>query len=363
MKTYIESLDLLRGLCIMLMVFINFFDEIAKVSILKAQSGLYIDLLVTSMAPNVFITVMGFLLVMSERYKAKPIVEKAIKLLLLGYVINLMRVPAPQLIGNLLGITHYEDLPRQAIYHLSLIDIYSFVGYALLLVWPLTYVRLSYWSYFVLGILSFAAASFGQELLGLLPGYIKMGGAYIFVGEPKNVYFPIFPWIAYLWLGIGLGGFYLKHGRQVFYKMIARIGLLCVGIGYPIFRLNFTETFSMLNNFYKHDYTVGVLLVGITLLALVVAEKCFYRFPRFIKGNLIFTSRHIVKMYFLSWVFTGWFVTLHGLNNTFGICESVLGATVIYLLSLLCLRYVEKLRIKPINRRLEGICETSRLNT
>ena len=39
----------------MLMVFINFFDDIAKVSIVKAQSGLYIDLLVTSMAPNVFI--------------------------------------------------------------------------------------------------------------------------------------------------------------------------------------------------------------------------------------------------------------------------------------------------------------------
>ena len=347
----------------MLMVFINFFDEIAKVSILKAQSGLYIDLLVTSMAPNVFITVMGFLLVMSGRYKAKPILEKAIKLLFLGYIINLMRVPAPQLIGNLLGITHYEDLTRQAIYHLSMIDIYSFVGYALLLVWPLTYVRLPYWVYFVLGILSFAAASFGHELLGLLPGYIKMGVAYIFVGEPKNVYFPIFPWIAYLWLGIGLGGFYLDHGRQNFYKMIARIGLFCVGIGYPIFRLNFTETFSMLNNFYKHDYTVGVLLTGITLLSLFVAEKCFYRFPSFIKETLIFTSRHIVKMYFLSWILTGWFVTFHGLNNTFGICESVLGATVIYLLSLLCLKCVEKLRMKPINQRLEGIRGASRLNT
>ena len=104
-------------------------------------------------------------------------------------------------------------------------------------------------------------------------------------------------------------------------------------------------------------------MVGITLLALVVAEKCFYRFPRFIKGTLIFTSRHIVKMYFLSWILTGWFVTLHGLNNTFGIGESVLGATVIYLLSLICLRCVEKLRIKPINQRLEGIRGASRLNT
>ena len=93
----------------MLMIFINFFDEIAKVSILKAQSGLYIDLTVTSLVPNVFITVMGFLLVMSGRHAAKPILEKAIKLLLLGYIINLMRVPAPQLIGNLLGITHFES--------------------------------------------------------------------------------------------------------------------------------------------------------------------------------------------------------------------------------------------------------------
>lgn len=342
MKTYIESIDLLRGICIILMIFINFFDEIAKVSILEAKQGLCIDFLITSMVPSVFITLMGFLLILSDGYKAKHIFEKAIKILIIGYLINLIRVPVPQLIGNLLGVTQYGDLLKQVIYHLSMIDIYSFVGYVLLLIIPLTYVRLPYMAYFAISALLMLITSYKQELLGMMPSYLKFVFGYIFIGEPKNVYFPIFPWATYLLLGIGLGLLYLKHGKNVFYKTVAIIGLIGLYIGHVIFRLSYNDHFSMLNNFYKHDYTVGIFLVGLTMLLIFIADKIFYRIPQFFKSCLIFTSKHIIKMYCLSWIFTGWFVTLRGLHNNFSICESIIGAIVIYLLSFMSLVYMEK---------------------
>ena len=105
------------------MVFINFFDEIAVVAILESKKGFYIDFFVTSLVPNVFMTLMGFLLILSNGYKAMNVFEKAIKILFIGFAVNLIRVPLPQLIGNRLGITEYGDLLGNAIYHLTMIDI------------------------------------------------------------------------------------------------------------------------------------------------------------------------------------------------------------------------------------------------
>ena len=169
LKKYIESIDLLKGLCLILMVFINFFDEIAEVSILESRQGIYIDFLVTSLVPNVFMTLMGFLLILSGGYKAKKVFAKAITILFVGFAVNLIRVPLPEWVGNALGMTEYGDLLGNAIYHLTMIDIYSFVGYALLTIIPLTFFSLPYPIYFVFSGLAMLAASFSEEILDWLP--------------------------------------------------------------------------------------------------------------------------------------------------------------------------------------------------
>lgn len=239
MKKYIESIDLLKGLCLILMVFINFFDEIAEVSILESRQGIYIDFLVTSLVPNVFMTLMGFLLILSGGYKAKKVFAKAITILFVGFAVNLIRVPLPQLIGNHLGITEYGDLLGNAIYHLTMIDIYSFVGYALLTIIPLTFFSLPYPIYFVFSGLAMLAASFGEEILDWLPLEFEFIFGYLFIGEEKNVYFPLFPWLAYIFLGIGLGLFYLQYGKKLLYKVLAISGPVLLVIGYTIFKANY----------------------------------------------------------------------------------------------------------------------------
>lgn len=348
MKKSIESIDLLRGICLLLMVFINFYDEIVKVSILESRQGIFIDFLVTSMVPNVFITLMGFLLIINDDYKAKHIFKKAIKILLIGFVINFIRIPLPELIGNLFGITQYGDLWNNSIYHLGMIDIYSFVGYSLLTIIPLTCMRLNYFAYILLSALIMFLTSFKQEMLDLVPAYLKFVFSYIFIGEPGNVYFPIFPWLAYLLLGTGLGLFYLQHGRKLFYKGLAWMGTICLCIGYPILRMNYQENFSMHNDFYKHDYTVGIFLFGMTMFLIFCAEKILPRLPLIFKSGLKFTSRRIIKMYFCSWLFTGWFITLRGMNNDFSILDSIIGSMVIYLLSFTCVFLLEKFKSQQV---------------
>ena len=335
MKKYIESIDLLRGICLILMVFINFFDEIADVSILESKQGFHIDFFVTSMVPNVFMTLMGFLLILSNGYKAKHVFEKAIKILFIGFAVNLIRVPLPQLIGNRLGITEYGDLIGNAIYHLTMIDIYSFAGYALLTIIPLTFFKLPYHIYFAFSGLAMLAASFGEEILDWLPLGLEFVFGYLFIGEEKNVYFPLLPWLSYIFLGIGLGLFYLKHGKDLLYKLLAVVGPVLLGIGYTIFKSNydFNKGFSMLNDFYQHDYTVGIYLIGMAMLLIFLADISLPKLPKFVKMHLAFTSRNIMKFYFFSWIYTGWFVTLRGYNNDFSVEECILGAVVIYLLS------------------------------
>jgi len=346
LKKFIESIDLLRGICLLLMVFINFYDEIVKVSILESSQGKFIDLLVTSMVPNVFIALMGFLLILNDDYKAKHIFKKAIKILLIGFVINFMRIPLPQLVGNMFGITEYGDMWNNSIYHLGMIDIYSFVGYSLLTIIPLTLIKLSYLTYISLSALTIFLTSFKQEMLDLVPPYFKFIFSYIFIGEPASVYFPVFPWLAYLLLGIGLGLFYMQHGMKLFYKVVAVMGTICLFIGLPILRMNYHEDFSMLNNFYKHDYTVGIFLLGMTMFLIFCAEKILPSLPLILKSGLRFTSRHIIKMYFSSWLFTGWFITMRGMNNDFSILDSIIGAMIIYLLSFASAYVLEKLKTK-----------------
>ncbi|MGL5207179.1 MAG: heparan-alpha-glucosaminide N-acetyltransferase domain-containing protein [Acidaminococcaceae bacterium] len=345
MKTYIESIDLLKGLCLILMVFINFFDEIAELSILESLQGIYIDFLVTSLIPNVFMTLMGFLMIVSDGYKAKNIFAKAITILFVGFTVNLIRVPLPQWVGNYLGMTAFEDLYSNAVYHLLMIDIYSFVGHALFFIIPLTYFRTHYLFYFFLSGLTMLLTSYGEKLYAFVPAALQVIFGYLFIGEAKNVYFPLFPWLAYIFLGIGLGCLYLQYGKNILYRISAFMGLIFFGIGYRFLRSNhdFNEGFSMLHDFYQHDYTVGIYLLGTSMLLIFAAEVFLPRLPDFIKTRFIFTSRHIIKFYFFSWLYTGWFVTLRSFNNDFDVGECIQGAAVIYLLSYFSVWSLEKI--------------------
>jgi hypothetical protein len=89
----------------------------------------------------------------------------------------------------------------------------------------------------------------------------------------------------------------------------------------------------MLNDFYQHDYTVGIYLLGMAMLLIFLADISLPKLPQFVKTHLAFTSRNIMKFYFFSWIYTGWFVTLRGYNNDFSVEECIVGAGVIYLLS------------------------------
>lgn len=347
MKKYIESIDLLKGLCLILMVFINFFDEIAEVSILESRQGIYIDFLVTSLVPNVFMALMGFLLILSDGYKAKKVFVKAIIILFVGFAVNLIRVPLPQLVGNALGMTEFDDLFVNAVYHLTMIDIYSFVGYALLFIIPLTYFRPHYLFYFFLSGLTMILTSYGEEIYEFVPADLQFIFSYLFIGEAKNVYFPLLPWLAYIFLGIALGCLYLQYGKKILYKTLAFVGVILSAIGYLVLRSNhdFNEGFSMLHDFYQHDYTVGIFLLGTAMLLIFVAEFLLPKLPDFVKNRFVFTSRHIIKFYFFSWVYTGWFVTLRSFNNDFDVSECIQGAAVIYLLSYFSVLCLEKLRM------------------
>ena len=89
----------------------------------------------------------------------------------------------------------------------------------------------------------------------------------------------------------------------------------------------------MLHDFYQHDYTVGIYLLGMAMLLIFLAEVFLPKLPQWLKNHLAFTSRNIMKFYFFSWVYTGWFVTLRGYNSDFSVEECIVGAGAIYLLS------------------------------
>ena len=345
-------MDLLKGLTVILMIFINFFDEVAFDTLIHSAFGKTIDLVITSLVPTVFIFLMGFFLIISHSFSALRLLQKGLFILFLGYLINISRYPYMLYLAE--NGHSFPEYFMANIYYVNMVDIYLFIGYACLLLIPFSFLPKQLATVYVL--LSCASICLTSQIelvttwLMLLPAPLANFTIYLFLPLDSNVYFPILPWLSYLFLGIACGSFYQNNNAALFFKVLSIAGIFLTISGLIIFQNEYQiADFKMRAYFYQHDYTLGILLLGICLLMPVLAEYVLTRLPNILKNILSLTSRNIIIIYLISWQIICYLKFVEGWNNSLTLFQVFLYSLYIYLACLgvaKMLEFIQKL-IKP----------------
>lgn len=333
MKERLVGLDLLRGLIIILMIFINLFDETAKEALVYSERGRAIDLAVTALIPNVFIFLMGFFLIIANGFTTKKLLQKAALLLVLGYALNIIRYPLFMYMGDY--ASSFSKAFAANLYYVHMVDIYIFVGYACLLLIPFTWLppisAQAYASFAAFIMYLTIEIKTVKEYLLMLPASVSDYAIHLFLPLEGNVYFPMIPWLAYIFLGIACGLFYKATDKNNFFKKLTLYGMLTAFCGYMIFSKDYNiASFKMRADFYHHDYSVGIMLMGLTLIMPVLSEFFLTKLPQFLKTLLTFTSKHIILIYCLSWLITSYLKFVEGWSNHLDLQQSIMYALLIY---------------------------------
>ena len=333
MKTRLESLDILRGISVILMIFINLFDETAVADLLYSSQGQFIDFWVTAFVPNIFVFIMGFFLIIANKFQPFSLFKKGLYILFLGYALNIVRYPLFMFLND--RFDSFAQAYNANSYYVHMVDIYIFVGFACLLLIPFAllprlypiFLLFSSWVMYM----SDKVATL-RSFLKILPDDFIEYAHHIVLPMGKNVYFPLFPWFSYILLGIGCGILYQKISRPSFYKLVTASGVLLSFVGYSVFFSEYSgSNFQMRADFYQHEYTVGILLLGLCLLSLTLAEIFNILLPSFIKNPLAFTGKNTISFYIISWLITMWGVFSWGWQGSFELSDALTTTLYIYI--------------------------------
>ena len=331
-KTRIHYLDIARGFAI----FGMFTQHCMLIHEISAGNGenflanLFV-LLGTAPSAPVFMLLMGTFLIGSKSSVGQNI-WRGIKLLLLGFILNLLRFTVPLLIAVILtdnAINFPEgQTPLELLFY---VDILQLAGLSLICCAFLKKIArknliIPFMIAIVLLVSPFLWGKFDSNVFSDL-----------FWGNSETVSFPFFPWAIYPLLGMYLsryliGGTNIKINlkKMCWYGLILGIfGILMVILS-ALKLLNF-DLFSPLGNYERSGAGIHLLIIGFVLLWLNV---CYWLEHNFGVENpitkvLIYWSRNVTAIYFIQWLLFGWSILIFDSNQQNAFASALIGLVVL----------------------------------
>lgn len=285
--------------------------------------GNFFVLLGTAPAAPVFMLIMGIFLMRSQGKITHSIIRGA-RLLLLGYILNLLRFTVPLLIaGSENNLWPDNESPLELLFA---VDILHLAGLSLIFgAFVRKYAQNKYLFPLLILIILFASP-FLWGRFAHIPFFSLLWG------ENENVYFPFFPWIVYPLLGMYLSRYLLSQDSSEkipwnFFWLGG--GLACIG-------LLLTDLFPA-GDYYRSGLGVHLIITGFVFAWL---RLCYVLTRKISPGNgifkiLFFWSRHVTSVYFIQWVLFGWSILLFGANNQNDCVAAMIGLIVLVMTHLL----------------------------
>jgi surface polysaccharide O-acyltransferase-like enzyme len=305
----LRFLDLARGVAIVLMVFQHTQLLFAAGSGERSPLGLAFLLLGTAPAAPVFMVAMGFLFGASSRSGVRSWLVRGLKLVALGYALNLLRFTLPLLIAGSPALEAPLSSPWTALLE---VDILQLAGLSLLVLGPVKRWVRAPWAVVALA----ASVILVAPLL-----WGSRQGAAVFDplwGTGANVSFPLFPWLAYPLLGLALAAFATRATAAG--RLMARWALaggLCLVAGAGLLGL-FPGAGGVLaaGDYFRSGVPVQLMLAGFALVWLPALWWLDGRLrgtlaPRYLTS----LSVHITPIYVIQWVLIGWLTIVGGVHG------------------------------------------------
>ncbi|MCF7953059.1 MAG: acyltransferase [Spirochaetales bacterium] len=317
-KNRIIYLDLAKGFAIIFMF--------AQHCMLVHETGagdsshwlsLLFVLLGTAPAAPVFMIIMGAFMMKSQA-SLRTHLLRGVKLLVLGYLLNLLRFP-------MILPTEYGDgefFPLLLTNFFSLVDILQLAGISLILGAFLKPVMKNS----VAPPLFFTAVFLVSPYLwGITP---ENPLTVVLWGTSENVFFPFFPWLVYPLLGMYLSKFLLQS-PDVLDSTLNKMTLIGVFLFAAGSLLSVLEIFP-LGDYSRSGLGIHLIIIGFVLIWLKICRLMEQKMPpdnRFFRA-MTFLSVNITVIYYIQWILFAWSTVPLGANQQGPYTSALIGLAV-----------------------------------
>ncbi len=316
----ILALDLIKGGSVIGMVIIHTLLIYGDV---EAQSesilGTFIRFL--GRGPAIFLICMGITFMTSRHQSLKSSLQRGALLLLAALMMNFIKFMIPVFFDfvpdNYMQKFGWEaPLALQYVYLVQLGDILQLAGMSLLIVGFVRKYIQNKWA--ILG-LALLVAAVALELKGI--NWDVVGINYLldltFNNDyPAYVYFPVFPWISFILIGMFFGKWYIEldFNEHLLFKKVPLVGLAMIAMGFPL--VYFYKEYHF-GDFYQMGPGGVIYFAGCTLLILWSVHIVSFKVNT---GRLVdilaYCSKNLTTMYIIQWSLISWGKGLFGFRSS-----------------------------------------------
>ena len=308
------EIELLKAVAITGMVFIHILELSPCLTKTTSGPGYYICIMISFFggiaSGGVFMFAMGWGGAFSGRSTPKTYLERVLRLILLGLLVNVFQ----QWIPMYLRPDMYGSISEKW-YTLFAVDIYAFAAVAMLylalmrgllkherLVFAVS-VALLFISLLINGLTEPESFSTGSDLGDTLLG--------VFVRENEYSYFPFVSWIFFPVTGFISGKLFQKLGRKRFLVFLAVTGTLTLVPASIIMYVRdipnavLAPYFVTDTEYYALDNINLICSYGLIAYEFIIATFVIRLVKNRLPGIILYMSRSVMHIYLFQWLFIG----------------------------------------------------------
>lgn len=317
MKTQnrVRAVDFARGFSVLMMIPVHVMMLFSSMDTWEhTVTGKFVQLL--ERGSPIFLIVMGISFAFSRNANKKGILKKALLIIGLGYVLNFLRFIVPLIFFDGFPDAFVEasgltvNNPERMWNYFLKGDMFQLVGISLFLI-GLSFDFLKKNKYLVL-VISLAIMWLSKIVSGIqlgVPGVDYM--LKLVWGNDFDVYFPLFPWMSFILIGLYLGLSYQEKpsdaNKSLFLPMLY-LGIVFLIIGKLLCNYNYEYHFGD----YYHLGPGGTMgLMGILLVLFWIYYHIERLLPKenYISKLFFYCSKNVTLFYILQWVLIYWLLT------------------------------------------------------
>jgi len=317
-------IDLARGLAVFFMIAVHTLQVFASKEVKNSVFGQIIEFLGGPPAAPVFMTLMGFSFIYSRKSELKPKLLRGFKILLSGYVLNILRGVIPFALCNYLKMDVAKTFPSEKLdvfTIFTIVDILQFAGIALMIMALIQEFKINKYvilfSAFLISMLSpflwgfTLNIPFIDQIFELFWGDQPIGFSFI----DNKIAFPIFPWLSFPLLGMFLGETMKNTNDQNrTFKHFGIGGILVLLIGVAISYNNAEYHF---NDYYHSRQGAMLFMGGFVILWIYLTKIAIDKLPMNRLFELFFKwSKGVTNIYFAQWIIIIWSIAFFGINES-----------------------------------------------
>ncbi|MEB3802110.1 DUF1624 domain-containing protein [Flavobacterium columnare] len=352
----IASIDFTRGISVFFLVIVH---TMLIYGTLETQTKTTIGQIIIWLGRGgaMYLIAMGISFTFSRRQSFYAVIKRGLYILFIGYSLNFVKfIISEFLFGGLphrfLNAYHLKTQTLETtLFFLGLGDILQLAGISLLLIACINQITNNKWIYFLLGLLIIVVS---KELSGFKINIL--GIQYIcdlFFSNQYNVYFPVFPWSAFIFLGVFLGKQLkeIHNNTQIFFKNLALQSLGLIILGLLLVFSNYKYHFG---DYYHLGPGGSIILLGTMMLSFWISNqliKLFNPNSKFFR-SIIYLSKNTTSIYFIQWTLINWGMYVFGFwsFDQWNVLVLIVLFTVLTLLTNILYRKLQSLRIIQLKK-------------